>query len=92
MDSEFDLSGGSSGSWFDGLERIAGQVLAYRTATDAPRWTPYGIGGQQYAVDASGQLIARGVPAPGFAADGLAALLPLGLLVVAGIFLFRALK
>jgi hypothetical protein len=92
MDSEFDLSGGGSGSWWDGLTKITGQVLAYRTATDTPRWTPYGVGGPQYAVDASGQLMARGLAAPGSAADGLASLLPLALIAVAAFFVIRALR
>ena len=92
MESDFDLSGGGSGSWWGGLERIAGQVIAYRTATDAPRWTPYGVGGPQYAVDASGQLMARGLAAPGSVANSIESWLPLGLLAVAAFFLLRALK
>jgi hypothetical protein len=95
VESDFDASGGASGSWWDGLANITGQVLAYKTATasNAVRWLPYGaMGGGQYGVGAGGELIQRGVPAPSAGLGSLASFLPLGLIAVALILVFRARK
>lgn len=95
MESDFDFSGGASGSWWDGLNQLAGQVLAYKTATapNAVRWMPYEAGGgPQYGVGANGELISRGLPASTPAAAGLASLLPLALIAAAVFLVVRALK
>jgi hypothetical protein len=96
VESDFDYSGGASGSWWDGLANITGKILDYKTATapNAVRWFPYGaMGGGQYGVGANGELIQRGVPAPSSTGLGnLQSLLPLGLLALVAVLLFRALK
>jgi len=93
---DFNDSGGSVGSWFDGLSRLTGQVLAYRQATapGAIRWQPYGAGQSvQYGVGANGEVLTRGLPAPSASPLGaFTSLLPL--LVIGGVIFFaiRALK
>ena len=91
MESNFDYSGGSSGSWWDGLTTITGQILAYKTATapNAVRWTPYGDG-QQLSAGANGELLTRGLSAGADA--GLAALIPLALIALTAVLVYRALK
>ena len=93
MESDFDYSGGSSGSWWDGLTTITGQILAYKTATapNAVRWAPY-ASGQQLGVGANGELLTRGVSAGTSVDAGLAALIPLALIALAAVLVYRALK
>lgn len=91
MESDFDASGGDAGSWWDGLTKITGQILEYKTATAPVRWTPYTLGAQ-YTVGANGELIRQGVPASSPGNTALVSLLPLALIAGLVFLAVRALK
>jgi len=93
VESDFDLSGGASGSWWEGLSNLTGQVLAYKALTSpTSAFRPYSAAELQFIRGANGELIQRGVPASSLGLGNLASLVPLALIAVVVVLAVRALR
>jgi hypothetical protein len=86
----------SGGGWDIGstIADVAREYFSFRTATSgaAVRWLPGQTNGVAVGVGPDGSVYQRGTPAAGPVASTLAPVLIVGLALVAGFLVYRALK